>query len=337
MSTDLSVIENTIYGCRAEFEAVLSDKSIVFDREAGFACQLLCASDWAIGVALSNPQSVINAVTNIAAIGISLNPARKLAYLVPRDGAIRLDISYMGLMEIAILSGSVAFAQAVLVHERDVFELRGIDQEPLHQYKPFSDRGGVIGVYCVAKLPGGDFLTEPMSTAEVMEIRDRSVAWRAWVNKKKSCPWVTDPGEMTRKTVVKRAYKYWPKTPRLDRAVHHLNTDGGEGLEGIVNLPNDAPKGPPPAPPSVGDDLLKRAGSAADQGRAAFGVWWAAATAGPGGERDRLRPHIDDLKQRVSVAEAKQAAARAAHEATLDPFVAAMNRAEDQQRRQEAA
>jgi len=209
--TDLSLLEGTVYGCRDAFEAVLSDKAIIFEREAGFAIQLLSASEYAMGIARSNPQSVINAVTNIAAIGISLNPAGKLAYLVPRDNAIRLDISYMGLMHIAIASGSVCWAQAKLVHQRDLFELRGYDQPPLHQYAPFGDRGNVIGVYVVAKLPSGDYLTDEMSLAEVKEIRDRSSAWKAWTTKKKSCPWVTDPGEMTRKTVVKRAYKYWPK------------------------------------------------------------------------------------------------------------------------------
>lgn len=313
-SPDLTLIEGTVYGCRDTFEAVLSDKAINFAREAGFAIQLLSASEYAMGIARSNPQSVINAVTNIAAIGISLNPARKLAYLVPRDGSIKLDISYMGLMDIAIASGSVCWAQAKLVHQSDTFELRGYDQPPLHHFAPFGDRGDVIGVYVVAKLPSGDYLTESMKLDEVMEIRDRSSAWKAWVNKKKSCPWVTDPGEMMRKTVVKRAYKYWPKTPRLDEAIHHLNTDGGEGLDGNNAVPANLPK-PPAGAPAIADDLLKRAGAAADAGRVAFANWWAAASAGKGGERDRLRPHIEDLKKRVLVADAKATNAKQHQEA----------------------
>jgi len=64
----------------------------------------------------------------------------------------------------------------------------------------------------------------------VYDIRDRSEAWKAWVSSKKSCPWVTDEGEMIRKTIIKRASKYWPKTDRLDQAIHYLNTDGEEGL-----------------------------------------------------------------------------------------------------------
>lgn len=35
---------------------------------------------------------------------------------------------------------------------------------------------------------------------------------------------------MCRKTVVKRASKYWPKVDRLNSAIEYLNTDGGEGI-----------------------------------------------------------------------------------------------------------
>ena len=116
MSNDLKVIENTVYGVREQFSSALVDKSISFEAEARFAIQVLSSSDYAIKIARSNPQSVINSVTNVAAIGISLNPAKKEAYLVPRDGKICLDISYMGLMELAAASGSIRWAQAHLVH-----------------------------------------------------------------------------------------------------------------------------------------------------------------------------------------------------------------------------
>jgi recombination protein RecT len=92
----------------------------------------------------------------------------------------------------------------------------------------------VVGVYVVAKTADGDYLTTAMSTDEINSIRDRSSAWKAWVKDKRKCPWVTDWGEMAKKTVVKRAYKYWPKTERLEQAIHHLNTDGGEGLADIT-------------------------------------------------------------------------------------------------------
>lgn len=231
MSNALAIITGDIYGARDAFEAVLTDRSINFDREAEFAIQIITQSDYAMKLAQGNRQSVINAVTNIAGIGISLNPAKKQAYLVPRDGKICLDISYIGLADLATASGSIKWVKASVVYANDQFALNGYDKPPVHQFNPFSkDRGEPIGVYVVAKTADGDYLTEAMSVDEVNEIRDRSSAWRAWIEKKKSCPWVTDWAEMAKKTCVKRAYKLWPKTDRLDQAIHHLNTDGEEGL-----------------------------------------------------------------------------------------------------------
>lgn len=231
MSNMLQVIEADIYSLASTFNSVLSDRSVKFEREAEFAIQIISGNDYAMKLAFGNRQSVINAVTNLAAIGLSLNPARKLAYLVPRDGRICLDISYIGLIELAVASGSVRWVKAELVRAGDRFQLNGLDKLPTHDFQPFgTDRGEIVGVYCVAKTADGDYLTDTMSIAEVNDIRDRSSAWRAWVDKKKKCPWVTDEGEMIKKTIVKRASKMWPKTDRLDQAIHHLNVDGEEGL-----------------------------------------------------------------------------------------------------------
>ena len=78
-SNALSIIRGDIYAAKDTFASVLTDRSINFEREAGFAIQLLSASEYAMKIATSNRQSVVNAVTNIAAIGISLNPAKKQA------------------------------------------------------------------------------------------------------------------------------------------------------------------------------------------------------------------------------------------------------------------
>jgi len=229
MNTEVSTL---VESQREQFGRVAIDKAIEFDREAGFAIQILGASDYLSKVALNNKPSLYAAINNVAAIGISLNPASKLAYLVPRKGGVCLDLSYMGLMHIAQQCGAIQWGQAVIVREKDIFELRGVDKEPLHTYQPFStERGKIIGVFVVVKTDGGDYLTHPMTLTKVNEIRDRSEAWKAYQkDKSKTCPWVTDEEEMIKKTCVKQASKYWPRRERLDAAVHHLNTEGGEGL-----------------------------------------------------------------------------------------------------------
>ncbi|MDG9785251.1 recombinase RecT [Metapseudomonas otitidis] len=225
--SNIAVIENDIYGARSSFASVLTDPELNFEREAGFAIQTFQSNDFAAKIAMNNRQSVVNAVTNIAAIGISLNPAKRQAYLVPRDGRICLDISYMGLMDLAMSTGSILWAQAELVYAQDQFALNGFDKPPTHTYNPFAkDRGEIVGVYVVVKTAGGDYLTTCMSKDDIDGIMKRSQSFKSG----KSSPWTTDYGEMAKKTVVKRAYKYWPKTDRLDKAIHHLNTDSGEGL-----------------------------------------------------------------------------------------------------------
>ena len=243
MSNARELIVGDIWSVEREFKAVCADKNLSFEAEAGFAIQTLMGNDYAMGIAQKNRQSVINAVTNIAAIGISLNPAKKQAYLVPRDGRICLDISYMGLMDLAMQSGSIRWAQCALVYERDDFALAGLDKQPAHKFNPFAkDRGALVGVYCVVKTCDGDYLTHTMSVQDVYDIRDRSSAWKAWIEKKKKCPWVTDEGEMVKKTCIKQAYKYWPKgekSGRLESAIHYLNEQAGEGLHR-----EEAPAGP---------------------------------------------------------------------------------------------
>lgn len=226
----IQTISDYVYGAEATFQNVLVDRSINFEREAGFAIQILTSGDYIAKLASSDKQSVVNAVTNIAAIGISLNPAKKQAYLVPRKGKICLDISYMGLIDLAVQAGSILWAQADLVYANDAFTLNGFDKPPTHSFNPFSkDRGDVVGAYVVVKTASGDYLTDCMSVEEINAIKNRSESVKAG----KSSPWDTDYGEMAKKTVVKRAYKYWPKTDRLDAAIHHLNTDGGEGLASL--------------------------------------------------------------------------------------------------------
>ena len=245
MSNDISLLSQAVYALRDNFTAVAVDRGINFDKEAGFALQILGGSDFMMGVAMSNRQAVENAITNVAAIGISLNPAKKQAYLVPRKtkGAmmICLDISYMGLIDLAAASGSILWAQANIVRENDNFVVNGFDKPPTHGHDPFAGaeaRGKIKGAYVVIKTPDGEYLTHTMDIDSIYSVRDRSEAWKAFKDGKAKSggPWASDEGEMIKKTVVKQAYKYWPKTDRsgrVDEAIHHLNTEGGEGLEAI--------------------------------------------------------------------------------------------------------
>lgn len=214
------------------FVGALTDSSLTWAKECQFAIQLFQRNQKLAETAIANPTSAQNAIINVAAIGISLNPASKLAYLVPRDGMVCLDISYMGLLHIAQSAGVIKWGQCKLVHASDQYETLGLDKAPAHKYAPFAtpdERGPVIGGYCTVKTADGDYLTEEMSYAEIEEIRKVSKAGSSAKG-----PWVNFWSEMARKTIVKRAYKYWPRADRLDNAVDVLNETEGVFTEPVM-------------------------------------------------------------------------------------------------------
>ncbi|MDK9585819.1 RecT family recombinase [Lelliottia wanjuensis] len=208
------------------FCGALTDQSVTWSKESQFAIQLFQKNDYLAKTALGNPTSAQNAIINVAAIGITLNPASKLAYLVPRDGMVCLDISYMGLLHLAQATGSIKWGQCKLVYSNDTYESNGLDTAPTHKYNAFGDRGVVVGGYCTVKTPDGDYLTEEMSLAEIKATEATSKA--------KNGPWKNFWEEMARKTIVKRASKYWPRADRLDNAIHVINEDEGIHQEPVM-------------------------------------------------------------------------------------------------------
>lgn len=217
-----------IGAAKHKFSKIAADTRMDYDKESMFAMQAITKNDYILRAAMENPTSVRNAVINIAAVGLSLNPATKSAYLVPRDGEICLDISYMGLIKIATDTGSIKWAKAEVVYSTDTFIYNGPSDKPTHAADVFSEaRGDMIGVYCIAKTADNEYLVETMTAAEIMDIKAKSKGADS-----KYSAWKTFPGEMWKKAVIKRASKTWPKTERSDRfdnAVHIVNES--EGLQ----------------------------------------------------------------------------------------------------------
>lgn len=207
---------------------------IRFKSEAHFAMQAMQKNDFLMTTAIRNPQSLKNAILNVASIGLSLNPAERQAYLVPRDGQVVLDVGYIGFADLATQSCSVKWVAAKLVHKNDEYMFQGMGKEPLHKYASFGDRGPVVGVYCIALTHDGQYLVEEMSLEDCHKIRNRTDQWKKYADKGGSGPWKTDEGEMMKKTVIKRAAKLWPKAPkdtRLFKAIEVVNQHEGIDFE----------------------------------------------------------------------------------------------------------
>lgn len=145
-------------------------------------------NDYLCTVAINNPLSLRNAFGQVAACGLTLNPARGLCYLVPRDGQVVLDVSYKGMIKTAVNDGAIRDCIVELVYSNDQFKYKGKRHSPVHEFDPFDteERGEFRGVYVEVTLPDGRVHVEAVTAKEIYKARDASDLWK----RKKKGPWV---------------------------------------------------------------------------------------------------------------------------------------------------
>jgi len=128
----------------------------------------------------------------------------------------------MGLIKILTDTGSVKAMKAKPVFSNEPFEIElGSNGFVKHGICKDGKKGKRIGAYSIAILNDGTNHVEWMYEEELMDIRKRSESVKA----DKATPWKTDEDEMCRKTVVKRHYKYLPKTERAIMAAQAIAFD----------------------------------------------------------------------------------------------------------------
>jgi len=144
-------------------------------------------------------KNVFEEVLKAARLGLTLNDALHHASLIPfkSKGVKRaqLIIEYRGLARVMRNSGLVKAIHTGLIHEADSYEWTESD---FKLQRRLGDRGEIVGAYCVLDLSDGTRQTEVMSVVDVEHVRSKSRA-------KDSGPWVSDWGQMARKTVLRRA------------------------------------------------------------------------------------------------------------------------------------
>jgi phage RecT family recombinase len=194
-------------------------------RETSFALQAVNSNSY---LAQATPSSVAKCVMNVAFTGLSLNPVLKYAYITPRrvNNAVEAVLmpSYIGLCKLIIDAGAVRNIYAYLVHDGDEFEpVFGTELGLIH--KPKFGKN-VTHVYAVAVLMDGSKQFEVMTVEDVNEIRERSDCYKSYKDgKARSCIWVSDYGEMAKKTVIKRLTKYLPKTDKWEVVAKAIEVD----------------------------------------------------------------------------------------------------------------
>lgn len=237
MSTAVSLREqlNGFSAIRERFVSLMDENT--FNKESSFALQQIMGN---AQLQKCTANSLMAAVLNVANIGLTLNPAMKLAYLIPRydratGGMVAcLEPSYQGLSKLMTDTGSVRNIIANVVYENDEFDLiYGTEQKLIHRPKFLSKE--IQLVYSVATLHDGSQQIEVVDSIDLNLIMESSETYKAFKEGKiKSCTWNDWKPEMARKTAIKRIYKYLPKTERWNKIAEAIQIDN-EDYDGIIS------------------------------------------------------------------------------------------------------
>ena len=210
--------------------------------ECSFALQILNDPKNSY-LATSTNESILKSVVNVASVGLTLNPVAKEAYLIPRKKKIgneylvecHLEPSYIGLIKLITNVGSVSNIQTNLVYEHDEFNIvYGLNTDFRHVPLLKGITGKITGVYSVATLHNGEKQFEYMNRDQVETIREHSESWLSYLKAKDKAKegdkvrnpiWITDEGEMFRKTCLKRMSKYLPRSgdPKHKQQLQYMN------------------------------------------------------------------------------------------------------------------
>jgi len=164
-----------------------------------------------------SPESVLVSMMRAAAMGLEPDGMLGQGYLVPYwNGKLkRLDCQfipgYRGLVKLARNSGEVADVWARVVFEKDFFEYElGLDETLKHKPNDnVADPGEMLYAYAVARFKDGERKFEVMNRREILKIRDANPN----TTTKEGVlygPWKDHPGEMWKKTAVRRLAKLLP-------------------------------------------------------------------------------------------------------------------------------
>lgn len=183
--------------------------------------------------------SMVDALTTCAQLGLSPSGRLGSAYLIPYKTKCTLVIGYRGYVDLAYRSGDVASFHAEVVYEKDTFLHReGLSPVLEHARTEEDNPGSLRCVYAIARMKDG-------GVAHVVMLRREVLAIKARGNGGSSGPWVTDEGEMWKKTALRRLIKLIPLSPTKAKDLYKAESaerEQEEALDVEFTTPEEAPK-----------------------------------------------------------------------------------------------
>lgn len=202
------------------------DGDIVFERERVLFMKTIKEN---VKLEQCTRPSIYFAFVELFASGLTLMDG--LTYIIPYKETAQFQIGWKGRLEQMSRMPEINVVhepQVVLTNELSDFEYQLGEDVRVLKHKPAKDRtitatNKIEFVYLILDTAFGKrcFI---MSRQEVLTIRDTySIPYKYYISKGGKYPdgkpmdppfWITNEAEAFKKTIVKRAYKYVPKTPR---------------------------------------------------------------------------------------------------------------------------
>lgn len=168
-------------------------------------------------LAQATPLSFISAVITTSQLGLEPGVLGK-CYFIPyfngktRQTDVQYIIGYKGMIELARRSGEIKSVYACEVDEKDQFTYQLGLEPDIHHVPSMERTGNAIAYYAVAHFKDGGYQFDVMSIKEIEHARNSSKA-------KEAGPWMTHYGEMAKKTVLRRLFKWLPVSIELQTAI----------------------------------------------------------------------------------------------------------------------
>ena len=216
----VAVVRDTLEGLGPKIQAI-APTALNLDRFVGVVTHAVQKTPKLLDC---DPTSLLSAVMESAALGLTPSGVLGESYLVPRGGAVNLQVGYKGLVKLALESGQVRQIVARPVYAKDRFTYSFGLEEDTFEHVPTEDaeRGDVVRAYAIARMIDGPAQLEVTALADILQakaVAQTSNVWNQWF------------GAMAAKTSVRRLCRLLTLSPEYHRA---LAIDDGEIAPGIT-------------------------------------------------------------------------------------------------------
>lgn len=188
-----------------------------------------------------DPATLVQSLMSCAEFDLYPSNVAGEAFIIPYNGVAQFQLGYQGLITLLARGGYSVNAQ--IVRAKDKFEYaEGLAPVLNHSWPPFAsdaDRGEPVGVYAVITDVRGKVVSlTVMSREDVMKIKNLSKAKGSQYG-----PWNSNQDPfftMWKKSAIKQATKFVPKTETLQKAIERDNEEDSTIPKNTLNAEGPA-------------------------------------------------------------------------------------------------